>query len=63
VMEVANRENAFKIVFELFGDGNLLLVGDGKIVNCIEQKKWRHRDVLIGADYVYPPSRFDPRTA
>ncbi|HEY3421017.1 MAG TPA: ribosome rescue protein RqcH [Methanomassiliicoccales archaeon] len=61
VLKVANREAAFDIIFELFGDGNLLIVGDGKIVNCIEQKKWRHRDVLIGADYQFPLSRFDPK--
>jgi predicted ribosome quality control (RQC) complex YloA/Tae2 family protein len=60
VMNVANREAAFDVIFELFGEGNLLIVGEGKIVNCIEQKKWRHRDVLIGADYQFPLSRFDP---
>jgi len=61
VMKVANKEAAFDVIFELFGEGNLLIVGDGKIVNCIEQKKWRHRDVLIGADYQFPLSRFDPK--
>jgi predicted ribosome quality control (RQC) complex YloA/Tae2 family protein len=61
VMKVANKEAAYDIIFELFGEGNLLIVGDGKIVNCIEQKKWRHRDVLIGADYQFPLSRFDPK--
>ncbi len=61
VMKVANRETAFEIIFELFGEGNLLIVGDGKIVNCIEQKKWRHRDVLIGSEYQFPLSRFDPK--
>ena len=61
VMKVANKEAPFDIIFELFGEGNLLIVGDGKIVNCIEQKKWRHRDVLIGAEYLFPLSRFDPK--
>jgi predicted ribosome quality control (RQC) complex YloA/Tae2 family protein len=61
VMKVANKEAAFDIIFEMFGEGNLLIVGDGKIINCIEQKKWRHRDVLIGADYQFPLSRFDPK--
>ena len=62
VMKVANKEAAFDIIFELFGEGNLLIVGEGKIINCIEQKKWRHRDVLIGVDYQFPLSRFDPKT-
>jgi len=61
VMKVANNEAGFDIIFEMFGEGNLLIVGEGKIINCIEQKKWRHRDVLIGADYQFPLSRFDPK--
>jgi len=62
-IDLANKEGSYKIIFELIGDGNLILVHEGKIINALEQKKWRHRDVLIGADYSYPPSRFDPRTA
>ncbi|MCX6650112.1 MAG: ribosome rescue protein RqcH [Methanomassiliicoccales archaeon] len=62
-MELASKEGSYKVVFELIGDGNLIVVHEGKIINALEQKKWRHRDVLIGADYAYPPSRFDPRTS
>lgn len=62
-MDLADRDGAYQIVFELIGDGNLIVVNDGKIINALEQKRWRHRDVLIGAEYAYPPSRFDPRTA
>lgn len=62
-MDLTDREGTYQIVFELIGDGNLIVVNEGKIINALEQKRWRHRDVLIGADYAYPPSRFDPRTA
>lgn len=62
-MDLADRDGTYQIVFELIGDGNLIVVNDGKIINALEQKRWRHRDVLIGAEYAYPPSRFDPRTA
>ncbi len=62
-MDLASKEGAYQLIFELIGDGNLIVVHEGKIINALEQKKWRHRDVLIGADYSYPPSRFDPRTA
>ncbi len=62
-MDLADRDGSYKLIFELIGDGNLIMVNDGKITNALEQKRWRHRDVLIGAEYVYPPSRFDPRTA
>ncbi|MDD1771367.1 MAG: NFACT family protein [Methanomassiliicoccales archaeon] len=62
-MDLATREGNYQMIIELIGEGNLIVVHEGKIINALEQKKWRHRDVLIGADYVYPPSRFDPRTA
>ena len=62
-MDLAGRDGTYQIVFELIGEGNLIVVKDGKIINALEQKRWRHRDVLIGAEYSYPPSRFDPRTA
>lgn len=62
-MDLANKEGSYQIIFELIGEGNLILVHEGKIINALEQKKWRHRDVLIGAEYAYPPSRFDPRAA
>jgi len=62
-MDLADRDGTYQIIFELIGDGNLIVVNDGKIINALEQKRWRHRDVLIGAEYAYPPSRFDPRTA
>lgn len=62
-MDLADRDGAYQIVFELIGEGNLIVVNEGKIINALEQKRWRHRDVLIGAEYAYPPSRFDPRTA
>lgn len=62
-MDLVSRDGNYQIIFELIGDGNLIVVNEGRIINALEQKKWRHRDVLIGAVYSYPPSRFDPRTA
>ena len=62
-VDLANREGSYQLIFELIGDGNLIVVHEGRIVNALEQKRWRHRDVVIGAEYSYPPSRFDPRTA
>ncbi|TFG57337.1 MAG: fibronectin-binding domain-containing protein, partial [Methanomassiliicoccus sp.] len=62
-MDLASKEGHYQVIFELIGEGNLILVHEGKIINALEQKKWRHRDVIIGAEYAYPPSRFDPRNA
>ena len=56
------KEKAYKLVIELFGEGNLLLVSEGKIVTCLISKIWKSREVRIGADYQFPPARFNPRT-
>ena len=56
------KEKGYKLVIELFGEGNLLLISEGKIVNCLVSKTWKSRDVRIGADYQFPPARFNPRT-
>ena len=56
------KEKGYKLVIELFGEGNLLLVSEGKIVNCLISKTWKSREVRPGADYQFPPARFNPRT-
>jgi predicted ribosome quality control (RQC) complex YloA/Tae2 family protein len=56
------KEKGYKLVIELFGEGNLLLVSEGRIVTCLVSKTWKSREVRIGADYQFPPPRFNPRT-
>jgi predicted ribosome quality control (RQC) complex YloA/Tae2 family protein len=60
-MRMSNKEYESEVIFEVFGEGNLIVTQNGKIVNALEQKKWKHRDILIGAEYVPPPARFDPK--
>jgi predicted ribosome quality control (RQC) complex YloA/Tae2 family protein len=57
------RGDSYQLVIELFGDGNLLLVKDGSIVNCLFSRRWRDREVRPGAEYQFPRSRFNPLTA
>jgi predicted ribosome quality control (RQC) complex YloA/Tae2 family protein len=47
----------------MFGGGNVLLVLDGKIVNCLIHKTRRDRTVRPGEDYIMPSSRFDPTSS
>jgi len=54
------RGEDYQLIFELFGEGNLLLVKEGRIVNCLSSRRWRHREVRPGAKYELPPSRFNP---
>jgi len=63
VMELLKADGEYQLVFELFGGGNVLLVLDGKILNCLIHKTWRDRNVRPGEDYAMPKSRFDPTSS
>ncbi len=56
------KEKPFQLIIELFGEGNVILVSENKVVNSIVSRKYRHREVRPGADYSFPPSRFNPRS-
>jgi len=62
-IEMSSKESPIHLIFEIFGGGNVLLVTDDRILNCIVQKSWRHRQVRPGAEHVMPAARFDPTTA
>lgn len=57
------HENQFKLIFELFSHGNVLLVKDGKIIGAFRSEEWKDRSVKPGAPYIYPPARADPYEA
>ncbi|MBW3582001.1 MAG: NFACT family protein [Euryarchaeota archaeon] len=60
---VQRKEGEFRIVAELFGDGNVMLVRpDGRILIPLVTEAWAHRTIRGGAPYVPPPPRPDPRT-
>lgn len=48
------------LVIELFGEGNALVVREGKIVAVATSKAWAHRVLRPGEEYVRPPSRRNP---
>lgn len=63
IMELFKANAEYQLIFEMFGGGNVLLVLDGKIVNCLIHKTYRDRSTRPGEDYVIPKGRFDPATA
>ncbi|MFA6709853.1 MAG: ribosome rescue protein RqcH [Candidatus Methanomethylophilaceae archaeon] len=63
VMELLKADAEYDLIFEMFGGGNILLVLDGKILNCLIQKTMRDRSVRPGEAYVIPKSRFDPTSS
>jgi predicted ribosome quality control (RQC) complex YloA/Tae2 family protein len=60
ILEVLKADAEYKLIFEMFGGGNILLVLDGKIVNCLIHKVRRDRTTRPGEDYIMPRARFDP---
>lgn len=63
ILEVFKADADYQLIFEMFGGGNVLLVQDGKIVNCLTQRTFRDRATRPGEDYVMPKERFNPMTA
>jgi predicted ribosome quality control (RQC) complex YloA/Tae2 family protein len=62
ILEI-QRDKKYEVIFEIFGDGNLLVVQEGKIVIALASKQWKHREVRPGVEYKFPPSRFNPLAA
>jgi predicted ribosome quality control (RQC) complex YloA/Tae2 family protein len=55
----AGRE--YRLVAELFGKGNIVLVGgDGKILALLRRQSFSTRELAVGVEYRYPPERPDP---
>ena len=63
VTKVYKSDGEYSLIFELFGGGNILLVKDGTIVNCLVQRTFRERTTRPGQPYVVSKQRFDPFTA
>jgi len=47
--------NKGKLIFEMFGGGNAILVQDGKVTASCRKEKWADREIRPGVDYA-PPS-------
>ena len=58
VIEVGDEKNTYKLVAELFGNGNLLLLDPrDTIFVAMRYRKMRDRDVVPKARYEFPPPR------
>jgi len=58
---VIEFSNLYKLVIELFSDGNIILVDDGgKIFLPMKFQSWSHREIRPGQDYIAPPKRTNP---
>ena len=53
-------QDDIKLIAELFGGGNIILVEKGKIIQPLTSKSWKAREVKKGYDYVFPPESTNP---
>ncbi|MCW4021371.1 MAG: ribosome rescue protein RqcH, partial [Candidatus Bathyarchaeota archaeon] len=61
---VTSRGKEFRLIIELFGEGNIILLDpEDKILHALRYRRMRDRNVVRGEIFAYPPSRGeDPRT-
>ena len=58
IIEVGDDNESYKLVAELFGSGNLLLLDPSDtIFIALHYKRMRDRDIIPKAQYVFPPLR------
>jgi len=61
------RQYKFRLVLELFGEGNAVLIQDddsgSRIINTLFQRSWSARTLRPGHPYDFPPGRLNPLTA
>ncbi|GEM_PF-5809055 len=49
--------NEKKVIAELFGDGNLILLNENQeIIYAHRRGEWKHRKIIKNSEYKYPPS-------
>jgi predicted ribosome quality control (RQC) complex YloA/Tae2 family protein len=57
-----DKDGVYDLVLEVFGDGNVILVKDGIIVQPLTSHTWKHRDVRARKTFAFPPAIPDPTT-
>jgi len=54
---VRGKSGEYQLISELFGEGNIILVGpENDIVQALRYRRMRDRDVIAKEKFVYPPS-------
>jgi predicted ribosome quality control (RQC) complex YloA/Tae2 family protein len=57
IMRIKAKKEEFQLVFELFGDGNAILVdSQNKILQALSYRKMRDRNILRNETFQYPPA-------
>ena len=55
--------NGYKLIIELFSNGNVILLDEmNSIIGILETQRWKDRILKIGEKYRYPPAGINPFT-
>ncbi len=60
VLHLTQGSDEHRLVFEVFGKGNLLLLKDNQIKLAFRPQVFRDRDLRPGSPYSFPPGAADP---
>lgn len=45
-----------ELIFEMFREGNVILLENGKIIAALNEEKWANREIRVGKNYSAPPA-------
>ncbi|MEM3730356.1 MAG: ribosome rescue protein RqcH [Candidatus Bathyarchaeia archaeon] len=57
ILHFKAKAEKLKLILELFGEGNIILIGEkGEILLALTYKRMRDRNILRGTPFLFPPS-------
>lgn len=59
-LEFETKENKYDIIIELFGQGNIILIQNNKILMPLSIQKWKDRIIKKGEEYTAPSREHNP---
>ena len=61
VFSLEDRGELLRLIVELFGKGNLLIVGPDDVIRVVQRTEtFRDRTLKVGAKFQFPPARVNP---
>ncbi len=61
IFHVEKAEN-FQLICEMFHEGNVVLIQEGKIIQPLIPKSWKRREIRAHREYKFPPARYNFKT-
>ncbi len=59
--EFGHVDDHYKLILEMFMEGNVILVKDGKIIQPLHSRSYSSRTLRARHEYIFPPDRYNPR--